>query len=179
MDKPVKIVVTGPESSGKSKLCEQLAAHFNAIWIPEFARIYLEGHGPKYDFQLLLKMEKMHLRHQQEFLKDQPKIVFLDTDLINYLVWEKLVFNKQHKWLREAAEKESGHRYLITYPDLPWEADPLREHPKEGMLIFDHHLREVANRSRPYRVVKGRGDKRLQNAIIITEELINIPLVKS
>lgn len=172
MDKLIKITVTGPECSGKSWLCQRLAAHFNTTWAPEYARIYLEEHGPGYDFKLLARLEEGHLKHQQKYLAEARKMIFLDTDLINYLVWEKLAFGKQHPKLVSRADKETDHRYLITYPDLPWEDDPLRENPANRIHIYDRHLREVANRQRPYRVVKGQGEKRLENAIRATKELM-------
>lgn len=51
-----KIVTIGPESTGKSTLCKQLAAHFNSIWCPEYAREYLHQHGVKYDYDDMLKI---------------------------------------------------------------------------------------------------------------------------
>lgn len=172
MDELIKIVITGPESTGKSWLAENLAKHFGAIYVPEYARLFLEKHGPSYDFELLEQMARQHLHHQKSYLKRAGKIVFLDTDLINYLVWEKLVFEKTHRFIENASAKEADHKYLITYPDIPWEADPLRENPDDRMQIFDHQLRAIANQKRAYRIIKGTGAQRLTNSITATKELL-------
>jgi nicotinamide riboside kinase len=51
-----KIVVLGPECTGKSTLCEQLATYYKGDWCPEFAREYLKDNGKDYTFQDLLKI---------------------------------------------------------------------------------------------------------------------------
>jgi len=172
MDGIKKIILTGPESSGKSELAKGLAKHFKTIWIPEYARIYLEENGSGYDYPLLLKMAQAHKKHQAKLLKGQPKLAFLDTDLINYKVWCDVVYNQTHSWILDQITQEKDHRYLITYPDLEWKDDPLRENPDDRINLFDRHLREIANLNRSYRIVKGIGEKRLKNAIKLTKELL-------
>lgn len=168
-----KIVLTGPESSGKSWLCEKLARHFEAPWVPEYARIYLEKHGPEYDFALLKDIAVQHKKFQEEYLEQAGHLLFLDTDMINYHVWQKLVFDRVHPELKEMMAEENDHLYLITYPDIPWEPDPLRENPHGRDLIFEAHKREIAIKQRPYRIIKGHGEQRLANAISAVEELLN------
>ena len=51
-----KIVVIGPESSGKSTLCQDLSAYFKSSYLPEYARIYLENNGSQYTYQDVLKI---------------------------------------------------------------------------------------------------------------------------
>ncbi len=174
MDGIKKIVLTGPESSGKSFLAKELAQHFKTSWVREYARFFLEENGSDYDYPLLLKMAKAHKKYQLKYLKSSPGIIFLDTDLINYKIWCDVVYTQTHKWILDNIEKENDHRYLIAYPDLKWEPDPLRENPKDRINLFDRHLREIASLRRPYRVVKGIGAKRLKNAIILTKELLTV-----
>lgn len=168
----LKIVITGPESSGKSWLCKQLAQHYKTTWAPEYARQFLETHGAAYDFETLEQIREEHLQHQQQFLAQQPALIFLDTDLINFQVWEDVVFGKLHDDLQQEIRQESDHRYLITYPDIPWEDDPLRENPHNRLDIYEAHLQLIQSLGRPYRVVKGMGLGRLENAISATEELL-------
>jgi len=170
----VKIVVTGPESSGKSWLCEKLAAHFNAPWVPEYARQYLEKNGPDYSFETLSTIRKFHLEFQALYLKQKSEIIFLDTDLINFKVWEKIVFGKTHEKLEEQLRLEEDHRYLLTYPDIPWEPDVLRENPHDRLAIFEAHREEIEAYGRPYQIVKGEGEARLRNAINAIQNLAAI-----
>ncbi len=164
MNKTKKIVLTGPESSGKSWLAAKLAEHFKSPYAPEYARIYLEQNGPKYSFDTLEAIIKGHLAHQKKVIEQADNLVFLDTDLINFKVWEEVVFGRTHDFLEEAIAAESDHLYLLTYPDLPWEADPLRENPENRTEIFEMHKREIERLKRPYRLVGGTLKDRLQNA---------------
>nr|WP_317045233.1 ATP-binding protein [Formosa algae] len=36
----LKIVLFGPESTGKTVLAKQLAAHYNTVFVPEYSRTY-------------------------------------------------------------------------------------------------------------------------------------------
>lgn len=169
-----KIILTGPESTGKSWLSEKLAAHFDVSWADEYARIYLEKHGPHYDFEVLGKIAKGHLRHQAKAVARAESLVFLDTDLINFFIWEKLVFGKIHPFISKKMKEEQDHLYLVAYPDLPWEPDPLRENPEDRGALFELHLEEIIKRNRPYRIVKGSGRARLESAVKATEELLSL-----
>ncbi len=62
MESIKKIVVIGPESTGKSTLCEKLADHYNTLWVPEYAREYLEKHGPEYTYEDLYDIAAGQLR---------------------------------------------------------------------------------------------------------------------
>ncbi len=174
MSTPQKIVLTGPESSGKSWLAQNLARHFiKTSWAPEYARIYLEEHGPSYTFESLGQIIKGHLTHQQKYIKQAEGLIFLDTDLINIKVWEEVVFGKTHDFLEEAIQKEKDHLYLLTYPDLPWKADPLRENPENRIDIFERHKAEIESKDRLYKVIRGQNHQRLANSIEAVNSLIN------
>ena len=166
-----KMVITGPESTGKSALCRALAQHFGYTLIPEYARIYLEKHGAKYDYDLLLKLAKKHQAFQQMHLKTATKLVFLDTDLINYKVWSQQVFGKTHPWIAQEADKETNHIYLLTSPDLPWEEDSLRENPTNREELFELHLAEVKQKNQPFAIISGIGQARINNAVRAIEAL--------
>ena len=164
MGAPLKIVVTGPESSGKSSLVKHLAEHFKIPFVPEYARIYLEREGSKYDFDTVSQIAKLHWKYQQDAIKEDRTLFLLDTDLINFMVWQEVVFGKHDPWIDRMIEQEAEHRYLICYPDIPWEPDPLRENRNNRSQLFDLHLNEIQTRSRPYRIVKGEGVERLAEA---------------
>lgn len=172
MSKSKKIVLTGPESSGKSWLAKNLAKHFNTPWVPEYARVYLKKQGPDYTFETLEEIIKGHLAHQQKYIEQAEGLVFLDTDLINFKVWEEVVFGKTHDFLEEAITQEQDHLYLLTYPDLPWEADPLRENPENRLKIFELHKMEIEKLGRPYKIIGGPIEKRLSNALSELEDLL-------
>ena len=167
-----KIVITGPESSGKSWLTAQLGAHFKAPYALEYARIYLEEHGSDYTFDTLEKIIHGHLAYQKKYVNQASSLVFLDTDLINFKIWEEVVFGKTHDFLEEAITQEQDHFYLLTYPDLPWESDPLRENAENREEIFELHKQEIEKLGRPYKVINGLMENRLGNALTELEDLL-------
>jgi nicotinamide riboside kinase len=65
-----KIVAIGPESTGKSTLCEQLAQYFQTIWCKEYAREYLHANGVKYDYNDLLKIAKGQLAQEDNCIDE-------------------------------------------------------------------------------------------------------------
>lgn len=172
MVKLKKIVITGPESTGKSELSEALAKHFQVPWAPEYARIFLEKNGPDYNFQLLEKMALEHKEFQEAYLQKADNLVILDTDLINYQVWQKLVYGKFHASLQKLMKEEDDHLYLLSYPDIPWTPDPLRENPHDRMHIFEEHRTAIEEFRRPYEVVRGVGEERLKNSVKAVERLL-------
>ena len=165
MDSLKKIVISGPESTGKSWLTKKLGEHFNVPFADEFARHYLEEHGSEYDFNTLEKIILGHKEYQQKTIEKSQNLVFLDTDLLNFKIWEELVFGKTHDFLDEEIANENDHLYLLTYPDIPWESDPLRENPENRLELFELNLDLIKKLNRPYQIVKGNYSNRFENAL--------------
>lgn len=170
---PIMIVVTGPESSGKSALCQALSAHLETTWIPEFARNYLEERGPHYENHDLLEMHKGHSDNIYNAIKaSENASLIIDTDSINYAVWEKRVFGKVSNDVLDSLHRQSSHIYLVCYPDLAWEADPLRQNPNDREAIFEEHLAWIKKLGRPYAIVKAQKEERLKNALAALQKLV-------
>jgi len=159
-----RIVITGPESTGKSAIAMHLADKLSLPLAQEYARIYLEEHGPAYDYDLLLKMSRLHKRHQTEQVPVTERLGIFDTDLINFKIWCKVVFGKCHPDIVKSMEAERHHVYLLCYPDLAWEPDPLRENPHNSTELFDLHRQEIERLNRPYITIRGTGSARFEAA---------------
>jgi nicotinamide riboside kinase len=166
-----RIVLTGPESSGKTTLTRALGDRFHLPCAFEYARLYLEKHGPRYDYEIVHDIARCHLLHQAQQVPASCDLGFFDTDLLNFLVWCEVAFGRCEPWLREAAAAESDHVYLICQPDLPWEYDALREYPEGREALFEKHLAAVQATGRAYRIISGSGPDRLERAIQAVTEL--------
>lgn len=165
-----KIVIIGPESTGKSTLCGQLAAHFKTEWVPEYAREYLLKNGTDYTYEDLLTIAKGQLALEKKIsdLKSQiSDLIFIDTDMYVMKVWCEFVFDKCHKFILDEIVKRKYDLYLLCKPDLPWVKDELREYP-------DHETREklyliykdiLVNQATPWIEVYGDYEKRLELAV--------------
>ena len=167
---PEKIAITGPESTGKSWLSEKLAEYYNSIWVPEFAREYLEKNGLKYSINDLVKIAKGQAESIEQTEKKQD-IIFSDTELIVVKIWSEVVFNKCPAKIEELLSQQQFDLYLLCYPDLPWEFHPMRENPQNRDFLFELYEAELKKQNFNYRVVKGKGEERLQNAIKFVEEI--------
>lgn len=168
----MRIVLTGAESSAKSTLTRQLGERLHLPFALEFARFYLEEHGPEYDYDLLRKIARLHREYQREQIPPSAPVGIFDTDLINYKIWAEEVFGQCPPEIIEAIEQESSHVYLLCAPDLPWEPDPLRENPTDRDRLFELHRAEIERLGRPYEIVRGTGDERIACAEAALRKLI-------
>jgi NadR type nicotinamide-nucleotide adenylyltransferase len=167
-----KIVIIGPESTGKSTLCEKLSAHFNSAWCPEFARTYLTQHGKDYSYEDLLTIAKGQLQLEDEYTlnaesKQNNPLLFIDTDMYVMKVWCEFVFGKCHQWILDRITQRSYDLYLLCKPDLPWVHDDLREYPDETrrFKLYHYYKDALANQSTPWVEISGNYEERLQKAI--------------
>jgi len=160
-----RVAITGPESTGKTRLAQALSLHFNTKHVPEYAREYLGQAKGKYTIKDILKIAKGQLELEKEVSAGLSGLLFCDTDLTVLKVWSQVVFNSCPQWIREQFVQHTYDLYLLCYPDLEWEADPLRENPTDRMFLFELYRQELEEAGFNYQVIKGRGDRRLENAI--------------
>jgi NadR type nicotinamide-nucleotide adenylyltransferase len=168
-----KIVIIGPESTGKSTLCEGLAAHFQTDWVREYAREYLEEHGMEYSYETLSVIARGQLALEDTAAARADGLLFVDTDLYVIKVWSEYVFGRCEAWILNEIVRRKYDGYLLANTDLPWADDPLREYPDPGIRdrLFHIYKDLLINQSVPWAEVSGVGDKRLQRAIGAVERL--------
>lgn len=170
----MRIVLTGAESSAKSTLTQALGEALKIPYALEFARFYLEKHGPDYDCDRLREMARLHGEYQREQIPPDAPLGIFDTDLINYKIWAEEVFGNCPPEIMEGIEEEADHVYLLCAPDLPWEPDPLRENPDDRDRLFELHRAQIERLGRRYEIVRGTGDERLACASEALRNLIPI-----
>ncbi|MDX9906926.1 MAG: ATP-binding protein [Bacteroidales bacterium] len=160
-----RISITGPESTGKSALAKELAAHFNTVWVPEYAREYLEKLGRRYEFEDIAIIAKGQLANENKIAGTAERMIFCDTDMLVCKVWSEFRYGRCDTWLEEIVKSHVYDLYLLCDIDLPWEEDPMRENPKERQELFDIYLHELQKMNATFGIVTGTGDRRLRNAI--------------
>lgn len=183
--KPIqKIVVLGPESTGKSTLCAALAAHYQTIWTPEYARTFLSEQGTKYTYDDLLTIAKGQIQYEDETfailnknLDDQAtqnisNKLIVDTDMYVMKVWCEYVFNNCHHYILEQINQRSYDLYLLCDIDLAWAADEMREYPDAGprLELFTIYKELLINQNTPWGIVSGVGAQRTTNAIQLIDQ---------
>ncbi len=167
-----KIAVTGPESTGKSILAQQLADHYRTVWIPEFSRVYLLKIERAYNYDDILRIARGQKKSEEALTDIARKIMFSDTELLVTKIWCEVKYKKCHPWILEKLEKQEYDLYLLMDVDLPWVHDPLREHPHNRKYLFDLYQKELEARKLNYRIVSGQDDERFKNAKGFVEEVL-------
>ena len=168
----IRIAITGPESTGKSWLAERLADHYRTTWVTEYARNYLENLDRPYTFDDILTIAQNQF-FQENNLADKTRLLFCDTDFSVTYIWCMVKYGKCHNWIVEKLQENHYDLYLLCDIDLPWQFDALREHPEmRSELLTMYHDVMVAHGFN-YRIVKGQGEQRLQNAISFVNEYLS------
>jgi NadR type nicotinamide-nucleotide adenylyltransferase len=169
-----KVVVIGPESTGKSTLCEQLAKHYNTNWVPEYAREYLLQHGARYNYDDLLTIAKGQVALEESITENtRSPLIFIDTDQYVMKVWCEFVFDKCHSYIIDQIKKRKYDLYLLCNIDLPWVKDELREYPDlaNREKLYTIYKNIMINQPVPWINISGNNDERLQNAIRSVDDL--------
>jgi len=172
-----KIVVIGPESTGKSTLCKQLADHFKTNWCPEYAREYLEKNGINYTYEDLLSIAKGQIALEEKTLSavdSQPSTVFFDTDMHVMKVWCEFAFGKCHSWILNQIALRQYDMYLLCNVDLPWIKDSLREYPDlvTRNKLYHFYKDIMINQAVPWVEIGGDYHERLERAIKAVDKII-------
>lgn len=174
---PKKIVVIGPESTGKSTLCKQLAAHFGTIYVEEYAREYLCTNGNIYTLNDLLKIAKGQILLEEKAVQKlisncqqkhtQPQPIFIDTDMYVMKVWSEFVFQQCSFFILDQIVEREYDLYLLCNIDLPWVKDELREYPEllQRQKLYNYYKDHLVNQSTPWVEISGNHAERLAAAI--------------
>jgi len=165
-----RIAVIGPESSGKSELCQKLAALYQTRWVPEFARIYLSNLEHHYTIDDIVKIYETQFQQEQELSVSAVNYIFTDTEFIIAKVWCENSFKKCPGYIDEMIKAHPYDLYLLTAPDLPWVYDPLRENPGKGDFFFKWYVRLLEENNFNYGIVSGTNEQRTGNAVAIIEQ---------
>ncbi|HEY1871726.1 MAG TPA: ATP-binding protein [Chitinophagaceae bacterium] len=185
-----KIVVIGPESTGKSTLCEQLAQHYNMLWCPEYAREYLQTHGTKYNYDDLLTIAKGQVELEAKFTRmannrwqmtdrsiishQSSNLLFIDTDMFVMKVWCEFVFGKCHQFILDQIAKRKYDLYLLCNIDLEWEYDEMREYPdiETRQKLYNIYKELMISQPIPWIEISGNDEHRLDTAVQFVGKLL-------
>lgn len=170
-----RIVILGPESTGKSTLCQQLAKHYDTTWVPEYAREHLLKHGMSYTYDDLLSIARRQLAQEDEMAASAPRgLIFVDTDMYVMKVWCEFVFGKCHQWILDRIAERKYALYLLCDVDLPWQQDGLREYPdlNSRIKLFHIYKDNMINQPVPWKIVSGSNEERLRTAVDAVNRLL-------
>ena len=169
-----RIVITGPESTGKSTLCQMLAGHFNTVWVPEYAREHLLNYGINYSYNDLLTIARRQIAIEDEIAASAKEgLIFVDTDMYVMKVWCEFVYGRCHQWILDKIAEREYSMYLLCNIDLPWVEDTLREYPdiEPRKKLFHIYKDNLVNQHVPWITVSGNYDERFESAVEAVKRL--------
>lgn len=163
-----RILVTGPESTGKTELVNWLAVRFKGATVEEYARDYIEGLDRPYTYEDVEHIAKQQLlSYESEF--PGKEWVFFDTWLMITRVWFEVVYKKVPHWLENSIKQARFDLVLLCAPDLPWIADGVRENGGlERDRLFEQYKEELLRFGMEWEELRGTGEERFARA----EEII-------
>ena len=160
-----RVVITGPESTGKSTLSAQLAQRTGGTWVPEYARTYIESLQRPYTREDVETIARHQISEMRE-LERQSGLIIFDTWLILTKVWLEVVYGDSPGWLSDAIRSSQVDLFLLCVPDLPWVPDPVRENGGEMRnVLFNRYAAEISRYGFKWVFVQGEGEARIQNAM--------------
>ena len=177
----VRIVLFGPESTGKTTLSRSLAEHYKEPWVPEFAREFLQQkwdlHKQICSQEDLIAIAKGQIEMENKAAKKAERILICDTDILETLAYSYWYFGKEADPRLEAGAAQSSYDlYLLTYIDTPWVPDDLRDQPEAREELFAHFRNCLEQYDRNFVILRGNPQQRFEKAVSCINELIQTPL---
>ncbi len=159
------VCLHGPESTGKTTLARELAAHFKTVAVPEFGRIYCEIFGNECDVEDLRAIRRGHDLMAEAGRRKAKRILILDTDAVMTAVWADILLGSRPADLDRI--DDPADLYLLCDIEVPFEADSIRYFPDPASRakMFAQTRAELEKRKRPFVVIRGSRDERLRTAV--------------
>ncbi|MBS1762136.1 MAG: AAA family ATPase [Bacteroidetes bacterium] len=172
-----KVVIIGPESTGKSTLTQGLAKYFNSPFVNEYAREYLLENGKDYTYTDFLNIAIGQIELENSAIKAcaaKEKFIFIDTDSYVLKVWSEYVYNKCESFILNNIATRKYDLYLLCNTDLPWQKDELREYPdlETRMKLFNYYKDAMINQNTPWAEISGNENLRFEGAIAAIKEYL-------
>ncbi|WP_235296926.1 AAA family ATPase [Portibacter marinus] len=164
-----KIIITGPESSGKTTLAKDLARHYQVDFVKEYARKYLKEKWTNYDFEDVINIAEGQNKRERKATKNAEKLVICDTDLLTIKIWLEYKYGRSDEWVDSIISTYRNRIYLLCTPDMEWTEDDLRENPGDRDEIFEIYKENLEYYNLEYHILEGPKKLRLREAISIIE----------
>lgn len=173
MTKKIHIVITGPESSGKTTFWLWLQDKIEANYIDEYAREFLEKNGLEYVMNDITKIAFSQLQMQLTAFNKEESLIISDTCLLTLKIWQEYKYGLVDPFLEEWYGLQRVDFYILCKPDLEWQEDPLRESKDEREILFEIYKKEIENKGIRYEVLEGIGENRNKRALELIKDFVS------
>ena len=168
----IRIAFIGPESTAKSSLCEQLAKHYKTEWVHEFSRDYISKLNRPYNYDDVLHCIEMQIIEERKIASNVSELLFTDNEVINGKVWLLDKYNHYPEWIENEITENHYDLYLLTYPDIDFVSDNVRENENRRMYFYEWYKSELDKYKFNYQIIKGLNEIRFANALSAVESFL-------
>ena len=180
----LRVVLYGPESTGKTTLAKALADHYQTVWVPEFARPYLQEKWDKEQAVCTLDdlpiIAQGQLAAENAAIQRANKLIFCDTNILVTKVWSETHFKGYcAPELNTILAQTHYDFYLLTSIDVPWEKDDMRDRPNDREQMFTYFKQQLVTYNFPFLVLEGNPQERVEKSLTAIDQLLEINSTKS
>lgn len=167
-----RIVVFGPESTGKTTLARRLAEHYNTVWVPEWARGHLDPQGGKCEARDIARIALGQAASEDTLARQANRVLICDTDTLTTTIWSEVYFHGVEPWIAELARIRRHDLYLLCDIDVPWVDDEQRDMPHRREEFFNRCKNALESHDRPYIRISGDWEIRFRTAVAAIDRLL-------
>ena len=167
-----KVVLVGPECTGKSTLASLLAKYYDTVWVPEYARQYIDRLDRPYTEKDLPVIAKGQLELEDSLIEKANKVLICDTDLTVIKIWSEHKYGACYDEILAEYRKRKYDLYILTGIDIPWDDDPQRENPHLREFFYDTFKNDLQQRELPFIEIAGDHYTRKKEAVKAIDQLL-------
>jgi nicotinamide riboside kinase len=163
-EEPARIVLTGPESTGKTTLAGELARIYDTSWSPEFAREYADARTAPLLLDDVDPIGRGQRRNEDDAIARARNLVILDTDLVSTMIYSRFYYGTAPEWIEPAARERLGHLYLFPSLEAVFEPDHVRDTAEARTALENEFLATLERFGARIVHIRGSVEERLLQA---------------
>ncbi|MGE6385815.1 AAA family ATPase [Pseudomonas sp. NPDC078416] len=170
------LVLTGPESSGKSWLAEEIQRQFGGVLVGEYVRQYIDEVQRDTVYADIDVIAHEQLAWEDAARAIRPALLILDTHLLSNILWSRTLFNDCPAWLETALAQRRYDLHLLLSPEgVEWIGDGQRCQPdlSERQAFFEASRQWLVDYGQPFEVIGGSWRDRSERALQRVGQLLD------
>lgn len=171
-----RVVLIGPESTGKTTLAKELAKQFDTAWVSEYLREFAQNKLKSQDKEIRITdnytIVQNQLNLENEALKKANKVLICDTNFLETMFYSHLYFGEVSDFFEFCLKNLKYDLYLLTNIDIVWQPDDVRDKPFDRKKHYDYFKNRIIDLNLPFVKIFGDRVQREQKAVLAIKELL-------